>query len=180
MTSRLWETAQALRTDAGMFGIWQPESFEAVTSLEDWHETVSEDAAITAHIQSGVFVPINIGADGAFQFIARGLEGPGTSLSEREVRYLAVSSEPYRLISRGSVALGPLEAVGAYMGLEAVRLPAGAGQYLVVVHLIDWSAEPGSSTPDGEPSLNALPDFVIEIYPDLGGVVPRRTIKTFE
>jgi hypothetical protein len=180
MSSQYWEAGQALRTDAGMFGAWQPESFEAVTSLEGWHETVFEDAAIVAHIQNGVFVPINIGADGAFQFAIRVLEGAGTSLSERESRYLAVSSDPYLLISRGSALVGPIEAIGSFAGAETLRVPVGYGRHLVVVHLIDWNAEPGSMTPDGEPGPDALPDFIVEILPDDGRSTVRVKLETFD
>jgi hypothetical protein len=180
MSSQHWEAEQALRTDAGMFGVWQPESFEAVTSLDGWHEAVSEDAAIVTHIQNGAFVPINIGADGAFQFTVRVLEGAGTSLNEREGRYVAVSSDPYLLISQGSVLLGPLEAVGSFAGIETLRVPVASGRHLVVVHLIDWNAEPGSMTPDGEPGPNALPDFIVELRPDDGRSAPRVKIETFD
>lgn len=179
MSSDGWELTCTVSTGAGMFGIWQPEYFAGVTSLDEWEDEVSEDAALLRHIEAGVFVPINIGGDGAFQFTVRhgGLAG---GLTERESRYRLVSSRPYLLIAKGHTALGGLEAVGRYTGVDPVVLPTAPGRYAVTIHLIDWSAEPGAADPDGEPTANALSDFAIEIAPESGSEEYRSLLATFD
>ncbi|WP_175611220.1 hypothetical protein [Mycobacterium sp. SP-6446] len=173
-----WELSEPVRTDAGMFAIWQPERFGAITDFESWEDEVSEDAALLRHIDAGAFVPIYIGGDGAFQFAVRGGQTrPG--LTDREQRYRLVSSEPYLFVSRGSARLGGLEAVGWDDG-DFVALPLPPGRYAVHVHLIEWNAEPGAAGPDGKPTANALPDFVIEISNPVGAERFRTSLQTFE
>jgi hypothetical protein len=179
MPGAAWEVTRAIRTSAGMFGLWQPERFIGVTSLDAWENEVSEDAALLRHIEAGAFVPINIGADGAFQFTVRG-GSSGVGLTERERQYVLVSSQPYLLISNGTVSLGGLEAVGSYTGVDPVQLPLGKGRYSVRASLIDWKAEPGFSQPDGEPTANALSDFVIEVREEVGTEVYRSSVETFD
>lgn len=179
MPSEVWELSEAVRTDAGMFGVWQPEHFAGVTTLDDWEDEVAEDDALLRHVEAGAFVPINIGGDGAFQFTVRRVETPGR-LTERESRYRLVSSKPYLLVTKGPAALGGLEAVGPYSGAGSVDLPTEAGRYAVTVHLIDWMAEPGASGPDGKPTPGALPDFVVEICPEAGGEEFRLRLDTFD
>jgi hypothetical protein len=69
------------------------------------------------------------------------------------------------LVSRGNLALGGLENVGEYVG-GALLIPFSAGRYSVTVHLIDWKADPESTTSDGHPTEASLPDFVVEIHPE--------------
>ncbi|MGC4779925.1 hypothetical protein [Micromonospora chalcea] len=162
-----------------MFGVWQPEHFVGVTSLDEWEDAVSEDEALLRHIEIGTFVPINIGGGGAYQFTVRyGDRCEG--LTEREGRYRLVSSEPYLLIAKGQTALGGLEAVGQYSGIDPVVLPTEPGRYAVTVHLIDWKAEPGAAGSNGRPAANALPDFIIEVRPESGSEVYRSILATFE
>ncbi|WP_412541853.1 hypothetical protein R8Z50_04695 [Longispora sp. K20-0274] len=116
LESQSWQITRALRTDAGMFGIWQSEYFANVTDLDTWHEKLSTDDLISAHIEAGTFVPINIGADGAFQFTVRG-GSDVAALTARENRYLLGSSQPYLLVAHGPAELGPLEAVGSHTGV---------------------------------------------------------------
>lgn len=175
MPSDDWELTRAVRTDAGMFGVWQPEHFAGVTSLDEWEDEVSEDAALLRHIEAGVFVPINIGGDGAFQFTVR-----SGGLTDREWHYRLVSSKPYLLIAKGQTVLGGLEAVGHYTGIEPVALPTDAGRYAVTIHLIDWKAEPDAADPKGKPTANALSDFVVEIKPESGGEEYRTDLATFD
>ncbi|WP_204035672.1 hypothetical protein [Micromonospora qiuiae] len=162
-----------------MFGVWQPEHFAGVTSLDEWEDEVSEDAALLRHIEAGVFVPINIGGGGAYQFTVRH-GGPAGGLTEREGRYRLVSSKPYLLIAKGQTALGGLEAVGQYSGVDPLALPTDPGRYAVTIHLIDWKAEPGTADPDGKPTTNALSDFIIEIYPESGSEEYRLSLATFD
>jgi hypothetical protein len=175
LPSEDWELTRAVRTNAGMFGVWQPEHFMGVTSLDEWEDLVSEDAALLRHIEAGVFVPINIGGDGAFQFTVR-----SGGLNDRELPYRLVSSKPYLLIAKGQTALGGLEAVGRYTGIEPVALPTDAGRYSVTIHLIDWKAEPGAADPNGKPMANALSDFIVEIEPESGSEEYRLALATFD
>jgi hypothetical protein len=174
------DLARPLVTNAGMFGLWRPERFSAVVDLDTWEDEVADNASLAGKIAEGAFVPINVGGDGAFQFMVRG-SAPGESLSDRERRFLIVSSEPYRLVSGGSVELGALEAVGPQADEQAVSIPLPAGGYSVVVHLVDWQAEPGMVTEDGDPATDALSDFVIEIFDELSaGSVYRTSVETFD
>jgi hypothetical protein len=166
-----WEQSHVARTDAGMAALWQPEHFAAITDLDAWEDEVAEDERLTAHIRDGALVPLNVGGDGSFQVVVR--DG---ALSERESRYRLVSSQPYLLVSNGAVALGGLEDVG--LG-EPTLLPLDAGRYALTVHLIDWGAEPGARNPDGSPSAQALPDFVVEV--GVAGAGPYRSrTETFD
>jgi hypothetical protein len=168
----------AVATGAGMFGLWQPDAFAHVTDLATWEDDVAENAALERHIADGVFVPINIGSDGAFQFVIRG--GRLNQLSERERLYRAVSSEPYLLRSKGSVEFGGLESVGPYRGSEPTVWGLDPGRYAVVVHLIDWMAEPGAAAPDDSPLDHALPDFIVEIAPESEATSYRMQLETFD
>lgn len=170
----------AVATSAGLFGVWRASAFAYVSELEQWEDEVAETSNLERQISSGAFVPINIGGNGAFQITVRGVEFPG-SLSEREQSYLLASSEPYLLISDGVLELGGLEAVGNYSGAEKVEIQLDSGRYAVVVHLVDWQAEPGSREPHGEPASDALPDFIVEISADLPGQSGYRTkAETFD
>jgi hypothetical protein len=167
-------------TSAGLCGLWQPQRFDHITELDMWEDEVADDAALAGHISAGAFVPINVGGDGAFQVELRGVEGPGR-LTSRERTYLLVSSEPYLLVSEGSLELGGLEAVGGYSGADKIQVPLDAGRYSVIVHLIEWEAEPGSRDESGKPSASALPDFIVEIFEEPpGGLIYRSKVETFE
>lgn len=175
MSNPTFEVSRVVSTGAGMCGIWQPEHFEHVTSLDAWEDEVSEPEALEGHTGVGAFVPLNVGGDGAFQLTLR-----VGGLNAREERYTLVSSEPYLLVSRGTVALGGLENVGPYGG-GADEIALDAGRYMVVVHLIDWRAEPGSMGAEGKPIAAALPDFLVEMAPE-AGVIPiyRQRVETFD
>ncbi|TLQ47251.1 hypothetical protein [Streptomyces marianii] len=174
------DVSHAVVTSAGLFGVWRASAFDHVSELDQWEDEVAEDSALERQIAAGAFVPINIGGNGAFQVAMRGVEAPG-NLSERERTYLLVSSEPYLLVSDGALELGGLEAVGSYAGAEKVEIPLDSGRYAVVVHLVDWQAEPGSRGGDGNPSADALPDFILEIFADVHGELKYRTkVETFD
>lgn len=180
MQLRDLHVSRAVATSAGLFGIWRASAFDHVSELGQWEDEVAEDSALERQISVGAFVPINIGGNGAFQVAMRGVEAPG-NLSERERSYLLVSSEPYLLVSDGVLQLGGLEAVGSYAGAEKVDIPLDDGRYAVVVHLVDWQAEPGSRGADGSPSADALPDFIVEIFTDVyGGLKYRTKVDTFD
>ncbi|MFI6101090.1 hypothetical protein ACIA8G_36565 [Lentzea sp. NPDC051213] len=172
------DISSPIATDAGLFGLWRSSAFSHVVSLDQWEDDVAEDASLLQHIARGAFAPINIGGDGAFQFHLRGTQEPG-NLTARERSHLLVSSQPYLLKSDGLLELGGLEGVGSYAGADTVAIPLDAGEYGVVVHLIDWRAENGAVGPDGEPTAEALPDFVVEVCPAAGGQY-RLDVHTFD
>ncbi|MGW6904842.1 hypothetical protein [Streptomyces sp. NPDC054940] len=173
------DVSHAVVTDAGLFGLWRASAFGHVNELEQWENEVAKDVTLERRISEGAFVPINVGGNGAFQIAVRGVDAPGT-LSERERAYLLVSSEPYLLVSDGALELGGLEAVGNYSGVEKQQLPLDSGKYAAVVHLVDWQAEPGSQTDDGEPSADALPDFIVEVFDPKDGEQFRTKVETFD
>jgi hypothetical protein len=175
MSDSAFAGSYVVATGAGMCGLWQPEHFEHVTSLDAWEDEVSEDVALESHIRQGAFVPLNVGGDGSFQVTVR--EGARNS---REEGYTLVSSDPYLLVSRGTLGLGGLENVGTYIG-GAQEIPFAAGRYLVKVHLVDWKAEPGSVGVDGIPTGTALPDFLVEVHSDRDeSTAFRSSVHTFE
>jgi hypothetical protein len=180
MQLRYLNITTAVATGAGLFGIWRASAFVEVVGLDSWEEQAAEDTALRQHIDDGSFVPINIGGDGSFQMAVRGVETPG-QLDERESQYLLVSSKPYLIISDGFLELGGLEAVGSYSGAEKVEVELDEGRYCVVIHLLDWKAEPGSVDADGNPTSSALSDFVIEVFKEpLDGLEYRLEVETFE
>lgn len=68
------------------------------------------------------------------------------------------------MTSPGVVYLGGLEESGDLPGRETNRIELPTGRYSVVVHLVDWKADPGSVGEDGRPREGALPDFVVEVH----------------
>lgn len=175
MTAAGWQATLVLRTSAGMGGLWQPEHFEHVTSLDAWEDEVSEDLGLSRHIEAGAFVPLNVGGDGVFQVV---LQESGRT--DRQARHTLVSSQPYLLISNGTLALGGLETVGSYIGGAHV-VQFKPGRFVVRVHLIDWKAEPNSMDENGKPTADALPDFVVEINLESAPLPAyRRSVQTFE
>lgn len=169
----------AARSDAGMFGLWRSHAFDQVVDQEAWEAQFGTDRAIQSRIVVGDFVPLNIQSDGSFQFVLRGgVDHEG--LTERELRYVAVSSDPYLLVSDGAVELGGIEAAGGGSIDERNVFKLAAGRYRVVTHLVDWEAEPGSQLPDGSPADSALPDFIVEILPGGSGEDFRTSVATFD
>jgi hypothetical protein len=84
-----------------------------------------------------------VGADGVFEVLIRwGFSGSG--ITEREGRYVLVSSDPYLLVSPGVLYLGGLEEAGDLPGKDANRIELPRGRYSAVVHLVDWKADPES------------------------------------
>ncbi|MET0842879.1 MAG: hypothetical protein ABWY23_03465 [Mycetocola sp.] len=142
-----------------MCALWQPERFEHIKDYEDWEKELIEDEDLERHVSEGTFVPLYLRADVVFDVVVR----PSAGLSEREERFRLGSSDPYRPISRGNIAMGGLEHVGETTE-DTKTFPLAAGTYSVIAHFIDWNAEPGSLGPDGAPTSDALPDLVIELH----------------
>ncbi|MGW9479801.1 hypothetical protein ACWGRK_16680 [Saccharomonospora azurea] len=172
--------SHAVATSAGFFGVWRESAFNHINELSQWESEIADDSALEQQIAAGAFVPINIGGNGSFQFAVRGVEKP-RSLSARERSYLLVSSEAYLLVSDGLLELGGIEAVGNYADVGKVKIPLDSGKYAAVIHLVDWQAEPGSRGADGNPSVGALPDFIVEIFVDFhSGLKYRTKVETFD
>lgn len=175
----LCEAACTVSTEAGMHALWAPEPFAGVHDDDTWDTEFGDDAGIRRHVVAGNLVPINIGSDGAATFVVRaGDREDPARLSERETRYLLVSSRPYLLTSRGRALLGGIEDVATEEG-RAHTIPLARGRYGVTVHLLDWKAEPGATHHDGTPAEGALPDFVILLDPAGHATRYREDLATF-
>jgi hypothetical protein len=102
-------------------------------------------------------------------------------LTDREAVRQLVASQPYLFVARGRVLVGGIEDVGAGGSGDVIECPVPEGRHAVIVHLIDWQAEPGSQDEDGRPVPGALPDFVVLINPVRPGQGAYRTaVQTFE
>ena len=160
------EVSAALATDCGMWAVWDPEAIEQLADDESWEVETLEDEELVELVQAGQMVPVNIGADGSYQFVLRVVEDDNGGLTDRETEYLSDTSAPYLFVSSGSVCLSGLESVSADSDGNVIELPLPPGRYKTTTHLIDWSAEPGAQDADGQPTDTALPDFVILVRPE--------------
>jgi hypothetical protein len=164
------EIKAVVKTGSGMLAMWDAEPFSEVVDYDSWESELCLDDDIRRHVGAGDLVPINIDSDGAFEVLVR--YGTAPALTAREVEHLVVMSEPYLLNSSGDVWLSGIEGVG--WADDAVELAVGEGEHEVVLHIIDWHAEPGSTTEDGSPAPHALPDFVALVRPASEGGGPYR------
>jgi hypothetical protein len=172
------DTALTARTDAGMWLLWQPQAFASVRDFESWAAELEDDPDILRHVGHGDCVPINIGQDMAAAFVVRVADATGpATLAERESAYLVVSSEPYLLVSHGAVALTGIEDVRGDGSSAQVAL--AEGQWAATVHLLAWDDEPGMKV-DGQPSQEALPDFLVLLNPAEGSQRFRSGVTTFD
>ncbi|MGY4907507.1 hypothetical protein [Streptomyces sp. 900116325] len=107
--------------------------------------------------------------------------GLRAQLTERESRHRLVTSDAYLLHSSGQLWLSGIEAVGAEAWPGTVRCDLPVGCYSVVIHLIAWEDEPGSTNDDGTPSETALSDFVALINPAVSEQDTfRSAVETFD
>ncbi|MFC1759458.1 hypothetical protein ACFL2H_11940 [Planctomycetota bacterium] len=158
------EIRQLCATDAGMYGLWDLESFQDVVDYDSWSRRLESDESILKEIGQGTFVPINVGADGASEILIRFDE----HLTERETKYRLVGSQPYSLVSSGAFCVSGIEHVDATTAAESTSvgvIPPSAGKYDVTIHLIGWDEEPGMQLESGGPAEGALPDFIVTIVP---------------
>ena len=166
-------------TDAGMLCVWRRTAFKMIRDHESWEQELLEDRDILRYIRKGDFVPIYIRSDGAFEVEVR-LE-PEPSLSERELRYVVVSSKPYLFCSSGDLCLSGLEHVSGRPSKGTGRMNIRPGNYAVMIHLIAWDKERGSRDKKGKPRLTALPDFVVLMRPEPKKKMKYRTkVDTFD
>jgi hypothetical protein len=166
----------------GMHALWNPSRFTGITDYETWERALLEDGDIAQRVQAGDLVPINIGFDGARQFLVRiGTGDQVPALTSRERQYLLVSSQPYRYLSDGTAHLTGIEHIYADPGPDSPALTVPPGPSAVTIHLIEWDAEPGAKDAQGKPTPGALPDFVVLISPEDTTDSPYRTrLQTFE
>jgi hypothetical protein len=171
----------AFVTDAGMLALWAPEPFAGVTDEDTWDAELLEDEDLTRHIAAGHLVPLNVGSDGTYGVVVRvGSVSEPAALTEREFRYLYLTSEPYLLVSSGRAVVSGIEHVSgdAATGL-AVAVPAG--RWSVTVSVLDWELEPDAVDAGGRPASFALPDFAVLLNPERGSAATYRTsLYTFE
>ena len=160
--------------------LWNPVRFQQIVDYPTWERELLEDSDIERHVAARSLVPVGIGADGSFGFEVRvGSTGAPAVLDDRERQYLVVASEPYGLDSDGQVWLTGIEEVSKEPrnGLVTTLPP---GTWSVVVHLLDWGAEPGSTASDGLPVPTALPDFLVLVNPTDRAGHFRQAVPTFE
>jgi hypothetical protein len=176
------ETTLIAATDAGMHALWNPSYFTSVTDYGTWESALLDDDDITKRVRAGELVPINIGSDGVFQFLARvGTEGQAPTLTSSEKQHLLVSSQPYRYLSDGAAYLTGLEHICADPSPRTPVLAIPSGPQAVTIHLIDWAAELGGTDDTGKPPSRTLPDFVLLICPADTATTPYRTrLNTFD
>lgn len=174
------EFSDTVATGAGMFGLWSPPMFRGVVDYGTWEAELLEDQDIHRHVVDGVFVPINLQSDGAFHFLVRiGTPALPADLTVRESEFLVVSADPYLFVATDGAILSGIEHAGARPGPH-LAIPVPPGRWEVVVHLVDWTAEPGMQDGRGDPLPGSLPDFTILMNPERGPALYRAAVETFD
>ena len=159
---------QTISTDAGMWCIWNIDRFSNILSYEDWEKIFLDNLLIKQLIEQKVFVPINIGSDGSFQFeIKIGTKEKEAILNEREKKYLRSTSKNYCILSNGKLAVSGLEKIGEVEhDIDNVCIVyTDNTEYIVSINLIEWDKEPNMKDAEGFPTKEALPDFIILLNP---------------
>lgn len=172
---------QPITTDAGMFAIWDSAAFQHILDYDSWDAEFSEDENILKHIKVGKFVPIYIQSDGCFQFTVRtGNADNLENLNARESHYIVVSSESYLFDTEGNAFVCGFEHISGDHLENLPNFSLNRGRYVVNIHMLDWQAEPGSIDENGQPTSNALPDFLILINPETTPINYRQKVLTFD
>jgi hypothetical protein len=136
--------------DAGMCALWNPERFATIVDYDTWARELSTDDAILRRLRRGALVPLNLGFDSGFGVTVRLGPCDTAVLTERETRYLVVSSDPYLYMSDGQLCVSGLEHIRANPDtLTVTRITLAPGRYQVTAHLLDWEAEPGAKDETG-------------------------------
>ena len=73
--------------DAGMHALGNPSRFTGITDYQAWEDALLDDDDITEHVRAGQLVPVNIGGDGAFQFLVRVSTAEGGPIVAGQARY---------------------------------------------------------------------------------------------
>jgi hypothetical protein len=154
-------------TDAGIVAVWSPAGFAPISDYDSWEAALLDDDDIIEHIACGSLVPICIGADGAWRLIVRwAVPTHRAELTDRERRYVMVTSEPYLFVSDGVAVVCGYEKIDNDPGHELPRLHIPPGRYAVTIHLVDWEAEAGACDEDGHASAEVLADFIVLLNPE--------------
>ncbi|WP_371031441.1 hypothetical protein [Pseudoclavibacter sp. JSM 162008] len=156
-----------ISTDAGLCAMWVPHRFDHVKTIDDWQQLFDSDDEIAKFIEQGSLIPINVGAARSFEITIR-----SSAPTARETLLTIVQSEPYRLVSTGTLEVGGIEQIGPFGG-GGIRAEIDPGTLSVKVNLVDWRDEVPTSD-------IALSDFVVEITPALHREVFRTKVNTFD
>jgi hypothetical protein len=167
---------KSLSTGSGMWGVWNYEFYRKIKNFDDWSSYFEEDSDIAAQIKNKKFVPINVNSDGIFEFAVKYAEKP----DERESKYLLASSKPYIIENSGVLKVSGIEFIEADVRDDkCITIEIPKGTYSVIIHLIDWKAEPNALDEKGLPTDKALPDFIIEINSAGTNMEGNAALKTF-
>jgi hypothetical protein len=167
-------------TDAGMLAVWNPKQFSTIVDYDTWERELLEDKDILRHARDGRLVPINIGRDFAAGVTVRIEPLAYPKLSEREARYLFLSSEPYLYMSDGAMCVSGLESIDRDPDPSGV-ISIAADRYQVTIHMLNWDDEHGATDESGRPADHALSDFLILVSPEpTPNSVYRVELETFD
>ena len=140
-----------LYTDAGMFALWNKNSYINIDEYDKWEELFLEDETIIKEIEKESFVPIYFHRDGTFKFKVNLEE----ELSDLEKEYMFSKSETYIINTDGGLVLSGIEFISNnYSEDEVLSINIEKGLYEVRLFLIEW---------DKEPVKEDLPDCIIKI-----------------
>ena len=140
-----------LYTDAGMFALWNKNSYKNIDEYDKWEELFLEDETIIKEIEKESFVPINFHSDGTFKFKVNLEE----ELSNLEKEYMFSKSDTYIINTDGGLVLSGIEFISNnYSEDEVLNINIEKGLYEVRLFLIEW---------DKEPVKEDLPDCIIKI-----------------
>ena len=178
----LYKSIKALEKDlatmSGMWALWDYKEYENISSMEEWEKSFLEDSDIEKQIDISKIVPIYIHSDGCFKFRIKINE----VLNERENKYILAKSNEYLFKSSGTAILSGIENIEKNISdNECLKATLPKGTYSVVIYLIEWDAEPKMKLKNGNPSPDALPDFIVSINTtsDISKSY-RKSIETFE
>jgi hypothetical protein len=165
----------ALPTDSGMHGIWSPQAFKDVCSLEAWETRFIENRDIEASIKVGSFVPIYVHSDGTPLISVRlARSGTPATLASVEEQYLQKRSDEYLFVSQGMLAVSGIEYIGGLAPKATRIIPLQSGRWSVRVFELAAPRGPeGKASPD-------IPDFVVLVNPESSPTPKyRESVETF-
>lgn len=169
---------KAIPTSSAMWGLWDYEEYKTVVTYEDWHALFCENEAIKEQVSKAKFVPIYIHSDGCYQFKVK-IDEP---LSSREKQYVFMQSQEYLFESSGRAVLSGIEGINRMVSTsDGIIFDLSRGNYAVSICMVDWDKEPSMKLPNGAPSPDALPDFIVLVNSDVsvqGNY--RQDIETFD
>lgn len=159
------EIKKTLSTQSGMCCVWDKKIGQTIDSYEKWETLFLDDKDRLMHIQNQQFVPININANGAFEFTVR--YGDDVILNEREQNACIAQSNTYALYPTENIVVSGIEHIEEPLNDKfSIEIPINTEKlYRVEIYLIDWKAEKNYVDKKGFPKDGALSDFVILIKP---------------